>query len=240
LLKKKIYLLKNQKLKKMSNQRSIETYLKGALSQTEKQQFEAALDRDDDLYVAVETERSLQLAGLQQRIERTFAAEAQKKQWQSINRRKFAAGFLLCGLFSTIYVWYLKKPEELKVFGNPTASVSTEPKIGENAAVNPATEPQFGESNRAHAGIATHYLNLEESKDPMIQAVIQSIRDETLQQSTLKIKELEKQQAQLASYLKALLYLKWGQKEAKIVLQKIKETPNHPKQAVANEILTKI
>jgi hypothetical protein len=221
----------------MSNQRKIEAYLKGALSQTEKQQFETTLDMDNDLYIAVETERALQLASLQRRIEHTFAAEARRKQLRTVNMGRIAAGFLLCGLFSTIYVWYLKKTDEPKMVKNPVISPATESKIVENASM----EPQFGAPNRALAGIATYYLNLEESKVPMIQAVIQSIRDENLQQSTLKINALEKQQAQLALYLKALLYLKWGQlKEAKTLLQQIKETPNHPKQAAANEILIKI
>lgn len=221
----------------MSNQRKIEAYLNGALSQTEKQQFETTLELDDDLYIAVETERALQLASLQRRIERTFAAEAQRKQLRFVNRQRIAAGFLLCGLFSTIYVWYLKKPDEPVIVKTPVINPDTESKVLENDS----KEPQFGAPNRALAGIATHYLNLEESKDPMIQAVIQSIRDETLQQSILKINELEKQLPQLAPYLKALLYLKWGQlKEAKTLLQQIKQTPNHPKQAAANDLLIKI
>jgi hypothetical protein len=96
----------------MSNQSKIDAYLTGALSSAAKEQFEFNLVSDETLFVEVEAQRALRRIGLQEQVEQVFAARQQQQQFRKKLIRRIAAGFLLFGLFSSVYAYL--NPEEAK------------------------------------------------------------------------------------------------------------------------------
>ncbi|MEY4936428.1 MAG: hypothetical protein RIS64_2787 [Bacteroidota bacterium] len=193
----------------MVQQSKIDAYLTGEYSETEKKAFESQLIADEALFIMVETQRALRRAGLRQEVEQAFAARPLRGTLRIGIIQRIAAGFLFFGLCFCSYNFFFKTDSTLLSAGNPTTTA-----------------------------IVKTALDEEDMVGQTIQGIILSIRNAPLKDNLLIINKLEKERPELVGYFQGLAYLNAGKvPEAKVLLQKIAATPNHPKQETAKEIL---
>jgi hypothetical protein len=208
----------------MVQQRKIDAYLTGTYSETEKDAFESQLIADEALFVQVETQRALRRAGLRQQVEQLFVEESQKRSLWVVSPQRIAAGLLFFGLcFGGYNAFWVKPSQPIVQVKPPDANTDS---------------PMLGGGMQTTAAIVTTVLNEEDMVGQTIGAIIASIRNAPLDDNLLVIKKLEKERPDLVAYFQGLAYLKAEKvDDAKALLQKIANTPNHPKQATAKEIL---